>query len=131
MGWNERFSNTGNAVKHRIAGQQTERTVVYAHGAPGGPSEVEAFRACAHANGVRVVCQDRFALPAGLTGDACFQDWWDDVPRLTEGQAVGVVGFSIGAFLAFLALQVCRVRPQLVRRLHLVSPAALWKWARS
>lgn len=108
-------------MKHRIAGQQTGRTVVYVHGAPGGPSEVEAFRACAQANGVRVVCQDRFALPAGLTGDVYFQALADDVAALTEGQPVDVVGFSIGAFVA---LQVCRVRPQLVRQLHLVSPAA-------
>lgn len=82
-------------MKHRIAGQQTGRTVVYVHGAPGGPSEVEAFRACAQANGVRVVCQDRFALPAGLTGDAYFQALADDVAALTEGQPVDVVGFSI------------------------------------
>lgn len=100
MGWNERFSNTGDAVKHRIAGQLTGRTVVYVHGAPGGPSEVEVFQACAQVYGVRVVCQDRFALPVGLTGDAYFQALANAVEALTEVHPVDVVGFSIGAFVA-------------------------------
>lgn len=121
MGFNKRFSNTGDAVKHRFAGQPFSRTVVYFHGAPGGPSEVEAFQAYALTNGVRVVCQDRFALPAWLNGDAYFQALADDVAAITDGQPVDVAGFSIGAFVA---LQVCRVRPQIVRQLHLVSPAA-------
>jgi pimeloyl-ACP methyl ester carboxylesterase len=97
------------------------RLLVYFHGAPGSPEEADLFRASATANGLRVFCQDRFAIDASLDPEAYFPVLADDIIVQAKGQKIDVLGFSIGAFVA---LQVCRRIPAQVRSLHLVSPAA-------
>lgn len=97
------------------------RLLVYFHGAPGSPLEAEVLRESATAHGLRVLCQDRFAIDAHQHGEAYFRALADNIVAQAQGQQVDVVGFSIGAFVA---LQVCRRIPDHVRCLHLVSPAA-------
>jgi len=97
------------------------RLLVYFHGAPGSPAEAELLREPAAAHGLRVLCQDRFAIDTRLHSDAYFQALADDIVTQAQGRPVDVAGFSIGAFVA---IQVCRRIPDHVRRLHLISAAA-------
>lgn len=97
------------------------RLLVYFHGAPGSRAEADLLHASATANGLRVFCQDRFAIDASLGPEAYFQALADEVIAQAQDQQIDVVGFSIGAFVA---MQVCRLIPAQIRSLHLVSPAA-------
>jgi pimeloyl-ACP methyl ester carboxylesterase len=108
-------------MQHHTFGSLAGPILIYFHGAPGAPVEAEVFHACAQAHGVHVVCQDRFGLDKGTRGSDYYQLLAHDIVALARGSKVHVVGFSIGAFVA---LQVCRLIPDRVESLHLISPAA-------
>jgi pimeloyl-ACP methyl ester carboxylesterase len=108
-------------MQHHTFGSLAGPILIYFHGAPGAPVEAEVFQACAQAHGVQVVCQDRFAVDEGTTGPDYYQLLAHDIVALAKEGRVHVVGFSIGAFVA---LQVCRLIPDRVESLHLVSAAA-------
>jgi pimeloyl-ACP methyl ester carboxylesterase len=108
-------------MKHSSFGAPGGRLVVYFHGAPGGISEAQILHADAKQHGLRVICQDRFAIDRPIVGDRYFQTLANDVASFAQGERVDIVGFSIGAFVA---LQVSRHMPEKVRSLHLISPAA-------
>jgi pimeloyl-ACP methyl ester carboxylesterase len=108
-------------MQHHTFGSLAGPILVYFHGAPGAPVEAEGFHACAQAQGVQVVCQDRFAVDKGTTGPDYYQLLASDIVALAKGRRVHVVGFSIGAFVA---LQVCHRIPDRVESLHLISAAA-------
>ncbi|MDT8991194.1 alpha/beta hydrolase [Curvibacter sp. APW13] len=108
-------------LPHCSLGAATGPLLVYFHGAPGGLAEAQALQADAQRLGLRVICQERFAAPSALAGEAYFQALADDVARHAQGQPVDLVGFSIGTFVA---LQVARLLGAQVRSLHLVSAAA-------
>lgn len=108
-------------LKQSLFGDHDGRTIVYFHGVPGAIAEAEVLHEHAKRNGFRVICQERFSIDASIDGLNYFQTLADEVARLAQGNQVDIIGFSIGAFAA---LQVCRLNPQSVRSLHLVSPAA-------
>jgi pimeloyl-ACP methyl ester carboxylesterase len=108
-------------MKHSVFGSPDGSIVMYFHGVPGAISEAQLFDDPAKANGLKVICQDRFALDANFTKPEYFQTLADDISRLAQSKKVDVIGFSIGAFVA---LQVCRLIPHRVHSLHLVYPAA-------
>lgn len=108
-------------MKHSVFGSPDGSIVMYFHGVPGAISEALVFDAHAKANGLKIICQDRFALDDNFTKPEYFQTLADDICRLAQGKQVDVVGFSIGAFVA---LQVCRLIPHQIQSLHLISPAA-------
>jgi pimeloyl-ACP methyl ester carboxylesterase len=108
-------------MKHSSFGAPGGRLVVYFHGAPGGISETQILHADAKQHGLRVICQDRFAIDRSIVGDRYFQMLANDVESFAQGERVDIVGFSIGAYVA---LQVSRHMSQKVRSLHLISPAA-------
>ena len=94
---------------------------MYFHGVPGATSEGMVFDADAKANGLKIICQDRFAIDGTVTSADYFQLLADDIRQLAQSKKVVFVGFSMGAFVA---LQVCRLIPNQVHSLHLISPAA-------
>jgi pimeloyl-ACP methyl ester carboxylesterase len=104
-----------------VFGSPDGSIVMYFHGVPGAISEAQLFDDPAKANGLKIICQDRFALDANFTKPEYFQTLADDICRLSPGKQVDIVGFSVGAFVA---LQVWRLIPHQVHSLHLVSPAA-------
>lgn len=108
-------------MKYSTFGAPDGQLVVYFHGVPGASFEAQIFDVYAKAHGLKVICQDRFAVDLAFTGDEYFQLLADHIGRLAKEQRVDVVGFSIGAFVA---LQVCRLMPHRVRSLHLISAAA-------
>lgn len=120
------------AVPYRQCGAESGRWVIYFHGAPGGPSEIDAFGAYAERNGLRWACFERFVVAPELEAPAYFQHLATAIAELTDGAAVDLVGFSIGAFVA---LQVYPLLRQPVRGIHLLSAAAplvnddLWRTA--
>jgi pimeloyl-ACP methyl ester carboxylesterase len=114
-------SETIANMKHSSYGALDGRLVVYFHGAPGGISEAQILRADAKQHGLRVICQDRFAIDRSIVGDSYFQMLANDVESFAQGAKVDIIGFSIGAFVA---LQVSRQMREKVRSLHLISPAA-------
>lgn len=119
------------------------RQLVYFHGVPGAPVETEWLNSELQDQGLTVVCVNRFALPASLTGKVYYQQIAQEVLALTQGRSFDVVGFSLGAFVALQTLPYLQGQ---VKSLHLVSAAApleagnflpnmagrlVFKWARS
>ncbi len=94
---------------------------IYFHGAPGAPSELAVFDAPARACGLTLLCFDRFALDAALTGPAYFAALAAAVRAVAGERQVNLIGFSIGACVA---LHVGRLLGPQVKQLHLVSAAA-------
>lgn len=111
--------------EHRLAfsqiGANHGRLIVYFHGAPGAPCEIDAFDQAARLHVLRIVCLDRFALTPSLTGEAYYQCLARAIDHLAGDWEPVFVGFSIGAFIA---LQTSRQMTHRVRHLHLVSAAA-------
>lgn len=103
------------------AGDPAGPLTIYFHGAPGAPSELAIFDAPARALGLKLVCWDRFALDAALTGPAYFAALAAAVRAGAGAHQVNLIGFSIGAFVALRTSQL--LGPQ-VGQLHLVSAAA-------
>ncbi len=103
------------------AGDPAGPLTIYFHGAPGAPSELAIFDAPARALGLKLVCWDRFALDAALTGPAYFAALAAAVRAVAGAHQVNLIGFSIGAFIALRTSQM--LGPQ-VGQLHLVSAAA-------
>jgi pimeloyl-ACP methyl ester carboxylesterase len=101
--------------------------IIYFHGAPGAPSELAAFDAPALACGLKLLCFDRFALDAALTGSAYFAALAAAVRAIAGERPVNLIGFSIGAFVA---LHVSQLLGAQVDQLHLVSAAAPLQWGR-
>lgn len=97
------------------------RCIVYFHGTPGAPAEAAVLQHHAAALGLKVICPDRYAVDARITGERYFQALADDIVQQAQGRPVDIVGFSMGAFVA---LQVCRLIPGQVASLHLVAAAA-------
>jgi pimeloyl-ACP methyl ester carboxylesterase len=94
---------------------------IYFHGAPGAQGELRVFDAPARTCGLRLLCLDRFAIDAALTGPAYFKALADEVRAVAGASQVNFIGFSIGAFVA---LHVSRLLGAQVAQLHLVSAAA-------
>ncbi|BCO27492.1 hypothetical protein MIZ03_2380 [Rhodoferax lithotrophicus] len=108
-------------LKPRQFGSTHGKLVVYFHGAPGAPEEGQLFDLEAQKHGLTVLCLDRFAIPAALTGEAYYRFLAEEIAKASGEQPVDFIGFSIGTFIA---LQTCRYMPNGVRSLHLVSAAA-------
>lgn len=108
-------------MNHTSVGPAEGRLLIYFHGVPGGTSEINTFKNSAQKHALHIVCQDRLALNYCGSDTLYFQTLASDIKVLSEGRKVDIVGFSIGAFVA---LQVSRFIPGLVKSLHLVSPAA-------
>lgn len=113
---------SSNGVSFRQFGAENGRLIIYFHGAPGSPQECAVFDPYGKQQGLTLLCFDRFALDTALDEQAYYQVLAAAILQKTAGQAVDIIGFSIGAFVA---LQVCRyLPPEAVRKLHLVSAAA-------
>lgn len=102
-------------------GCSTGKPLVYFHGVPGAPGEAAVFDAHARANGLRVLCFERFSLPAS-SHDA---DYYLQIATAIRGEvgdaAVDFVGFSMGSHVALATAFYLQTQ---VASLHLVSAVA-------
>lgn len=108
-------------LKFSQFGFDNGKIVVYFHGAPGAPEECEIFDLDGKDHGLTFICFDRFAVDSSIKGESYYKLLAEEISKLSKGNPVDFVGFSIGAFIA---LQTCRYMASEVRSLHLVSAAA-------
>lgn len=102
-------------------GDAEGKRVIYFHGAPGAPEECLLFAGQGKADGLNVLCPDRFAAAAALRGEAYFRALAAEILASAGTAKVHLVGFSLGAFVA---LQTSRYLPGQVASLDLISAAA-------
>jgi len=95
--------------------------VIYFHGAPGAMEEAAVFDQAAKQHNLRIISFDRFSLDQTLDRNAYYQAIADHIKRTIGTQPVDIIGFSIGAFVAFEVS--ARLKAQ-VRQTHLISAAA-------
>ncbi len=90
---------------------EADAPLVYLHGMPGGPGELELVRC----DPARAYVPDRraahLATPEGLA---------DDLARHFGDRKIILAGFSLGAFAA---LRLAAHAPQQIAHLHLIAPA--------
>ena len=103
------------------AGDPAGPLTIYFHGVPEAPSELAIFKAPARACGLKLMCWDRFALDAALTGPVYLAALATAIRAVAGVNQVNLIGFSIGAFIALRISQMLRAQ---VGQLHLVSAAA-------
>ncbi len=108
-------------MRYSQFGSRNGRIVIYFHGVPGAPEECSAFDLAGKNYGLRFICFDRFSVDPSITGEAYYKLLAEEISKISLGEQVDVVGFSIGAFIA---LQTIRYMTNGVRNLHLVSAAA-------
>jgi pimeloyl-ACP methyl ester carboxylesterase len=108
-------------LAYRQFGADDGQLVIYFHGTPGAPEECAAFDQYGKGNNLTFISYNRFSLDPSLEGAAYYQLLADEITDRAAGNAVDLVGFSMGGFIA---LQVCRLMRINVRNLHLVSAAA-------
>jgi hypothetical protein len=80
----------------KTVGDPAGPLTIYFHGAPGAPSDLAVFDAPALAHGLKLLCWDRFALDATLTGAAYFSALAKAVHTVAGAQQVNLVGFEVG-----------------------------------
>jgi pimeloyl-ACP methyl ester carboxylesterase len=102
-------------------GDPKGKTVIYFHGAPGGPEECSIFDIHARQHGLRLVCYDRFSIDSRLKEDAYYKYLADVIVANTSGEKVDLVGFSIGCHVA---INTSLYLGDSVGKLHLVSAGA-------
>ena len=110
-----------NDLQAHTVGDPAGPLTIYFHGAPGTTSELEIFEGPARACGLKLLCWDRFALDAALTGQAYFEALAAAIREVAGAHQVNLIGFSIGAFIALRTSQLLGLQ---VGQLHLVSAAA-------
>jgi pimeloyl-ACP methyl ester carboxylesterase len=108
-------------VKFSEYGNKGGQAVVYFHGAPGAVEECCIFDDYAKKHNLEVFCFDRFTLDNALSRESYYQQLASEIKLKANGQAVDVIGFSIGAHVA---LEVSALLSGQVRQIHLVSAAA-------
>lgn len=109
-------------MKCSTFGAKEGRLVVYFHGAPGSANESAVLDAPAKAQGLRVVCFDRFTLDYGEDRERYYQQIALAVREiLGDDETADIIGFSMGAFVA---LEVSARLGERVKNIHLVSAAA-------
>lgn len=108
-------------LQAHTVGDPAGPVTIYFHGVPGAPSELAIFEAPARACGLKLICWDRFALDAALTGPGYFAALSAAVRAAAGAHQVNLIGFSIGAFVA---LRISQMVGSQVGQLHLVSAAA-------
>ena len=102
-------------------GCPTGKPVVYFHGVPGAPSEAAVLHHPALQQGLRVLCFERFTVPASNRDAAYYRQIAAAIREVVENTTVDFVGFSMGTHVA-LACASC-MQAQVVS-LHLVSAVA-------
>ncbi|WP_292432894.1 alpha/beta hydrolase [Methylobacter sp.] len=117
---------TKRTLEYRQFGAEDGQLVVYFHGTPGAPEECAVFDRYGKEHNLTFISYDRFSVDPGLKGAAYYQHLADEISDKAAGNAVNLIGFSMGGFIA---LQVCRRIGGNVRNLHLVS-AAPHRWTR-
>ena len=110
-----------SSIEFSQYGAADGQSVIYFHGTPGSPDEVEMFDFHGKQHHLTFMCYDRSTIAPGLQGDAYYQCIAEEIARKVGDKPVDFIGFSIGAFIA---LQVCRAMNGKVHSLHLVSAAA-------
>lgn len=109
-----------NAMEGRLSGPAAP-LAIYFHGSPGGVGECELFREAARERGVRLVALDRASIGPSLQGDGYFRALAAQVDAMSGGEAVTLIGFSLGAFAA---LRTAPFVTAPISAIHLVSAAA-------
>lgn len=109
------------ALRYRQFGADDGQLVVYFHGTPGAPEECTVFDQYGKEHNLTFISYNRFSIDPKLKGGTYYQHLADAIINKAAGNAVDLVGFSMGGFIA---LQVCRLMRTSVRNLHLVSAAA-------
>ena len=95
-----------------------ENRIVYCHGLPGDPDELTAFG--------RPPPPNVFALDRLTQRGAAYEERvWAAFDAMDVPEAVTVAGFSLGAMAA---IHIAARRPERVRKLILISPAAPLQW---
>ncbi len=110
----------GNLLKFDF-GKETDKPIIYFHGAPGAIEEAGVFSEAAIRSGRRILCFDRFAIDKSINGDAYFKHIADAIISEVGSRKVDIVGFSIGAYIA---IEVSQKLGDQVGELHLISAAA-------
>jgi len=115
------FYPVEQSLKFSQFGSDHGRIVIYFHGAPGAPEKCKVFDFAGKQHDLTIICFDRFAINSSINGKSYYQRLAERIAKISEGNPVDFVGFSISAFIA---LQICRHMAGSVRSLHLVSAAA-------
>ena len=102
-------------------GNPAGKPVVYFPGVPGSPYESSIFDAPARAQGLRIICFDRFAINPSITGADYHRHIAQAISETVQGARVDFIGFSLGTHAA---LEVSTLMPGQIRSLHLVCAAA-------
>ena len=108
-------------LPYRQFGCNSERTLVYFHGAPGAAQEAELLDTCARAHGVRILAWERSCVDSEVIGEDYDRRLAQEIVQHAHGKTVEILGFSLGAFVA---LQACRYMAEHVSMVHLVSAGA-------
>lgn len=95
--------------------------VIYFFGAPGAPIEASIFHESALKAGVNVIALDRTMNGSTLSSGDYLQELCRRVVEASDGHAIRLIGFSIGASLA---LRVAAILGDKVESIYLLSPAA-------
>jgi len=94
--------------------------IVYLHGTPGAPEELQSFVSEADLAGLELVGLERHNLPHDLSGEAFVAALARRVGGLAGDRAVHLVGFSMGVCLA---LRIAALDRLSIARLDLIAPA--------
>jgi pimeloyl-ACP methyl ester carboxylesterase len=95
--------------------------LIYLHGGPGSPQELELFDECDLVLPPLVYVPDRFALSEGCDAEAAFDQLAKDCIGRFADTKLHLVGFSLGGFVA---LELAHRLGAQVSRIDLIAPAA-------
>lgn len=102
-------------------GNPKGKIVIYFHGAPGSPKECAIFDEHAKANGLHIICYDRFSIDSSVQGQVYYKFLANAIISKANGKKIDLIGFSIGCHAA---IETSLYLGTIVRNLHLISAAA-------
>ncbi len=91
-------------------GSNKGKLVVYFHGAPGSPEECSLFDKYAKEYNLNIICFNRFSIDPYLTGADYYQHLAEGIKEKADGEAVDLVGFSIGCHVALEVSYLLHIR---------------------
>ncbi|MGZ4982191.1 MAG: alpha/beta fold hydrolase, partial [Methylobacter sp.] len=90
------MSSVKSTLAYRQFGADDGQLVIYFHGTPGAPEECAVFDQYGKENNLTFISYDRFSLDPALEGTAYYQHLADEITDKAAGNAVDLIGFSMG-----------------------------------